>query len=168
VQQDRLESVFLIHRLPAWGTTLRSRVNRLPKAHAVDSGVGAWLLGVTAAGLARRRPATVTEFGHLLETFAVNELLKQAAWMSEPIQAGHFRTSDGHEVDLILELPDGSCAGFEIKAGATLRPGDERGLARLRDHLQDRFLCGPLLYLGERNARLSDRIYALPLDRLWT
>ena len=42
-----LEAVYLIHRLPAWGTTLSSRVTRHPKVHLVDSGVMAWLLNLT-------------------------------------------------------------------------------------------------------------------------
>jgi predicted AAA+ superfamily ATPase len=39
-----LEAVFLVHRLPAWGTTLGSRVVKHPKVHILDSGVMAWLL----------------------------------------------------------------------------------------------------------------------------
>ena len=42
-----LEAVFLIHRLPAWGTTLGSRIVKHPKAHLVDSGVMAWLFNLT-------------------------------------------------------------------------------------------------------------------------
>ncbi|MGH3932275.1 MAG: DUF4143 domain-containing protein, partial [Pseudonocardiaceae bacterium] len=57
--------------------TLGARVNRLPKIHLVDSGLGGWLLGLTERALSRRAPVAMTEFGHLLETFAVNELLKQ-------------------------------------------------------------------------------------------
>ena len=33
-----LENLFLIHRLPAWGRTLRARATALPKLHLVDSG----------------------------------------------------------------------------------------------------------------------------------
>lgn len=162
-----LESVFLVHRLPAWGTTLGSRVNRQGKVHLVDAGLGGWLLGLSAATLASRQPAPMTVFGHLVETFAVNELLKQAAWTGEPLRPGHFRTSDGHEVDLVLEDHGGRCFAFEIKAGATYRPDDIRGLRRLREKLGGSFSCGVLLYLGEQPARLEDRLYLLPLDRLW-
>lgn len=162
-----LESVFLVHRLPAWGTTLGSRVNRMPKVHLVDSGLGGWLLGLSPSALARRQPASMSEFGHLLETFAVAEVLKQAAWTEEPVHTGHFRTSDGHEVDLILERHDGRCYAFEVKAGATYRPDDLRGLIRLRERLGPAFTCGILLYLGERGAQIDDRLYVLPLDQLW-
>ena len=74
-----LEAVFLIYRLPAWGTTLGSRVTKHPKVHLVDSGVMAWLLSLTPEKIALAAPAALTEYGHLLETFAVGEILKQAA-----------------------------------------------------------------------------------------
>ncbi|WP_205752506.1 DUF4143 domain-containing protein [Cryptosporangium phraense] len=69
-----LEAVFLVQRLPAWGTTLGSRVARMPKLHLVDAGVMAWLLGLTPEKLARNDPAALTEYGHLVETFAVGEI----------------------------------------------------------------------------------------------
>jgi len=34
-----LEAVFLVYRLPAWGTTLTARASARPKIHVVDSGV---------------------------------------------------------------------------------------------------------------------------------
>lgn len=74
-----LEAVFLIYRLPAWGTTMGSRITRHPKVHLVDSGVMAWLLNLTAQKIDQSSPAALTEYGHLLETFAVGEILKACA-----------------------------------------------------------------------------------------
>ena len=37
-----LEAVFLVYRLPAWGTTLGSRVTKHPKVHVVDSARAGW------------------------------------------------------------------------------------------------------------------------------
>jgi predicted AAA+ superfamily ATPase len=54
---------------PAWGRTLRARATTSPEVHVVDTGLGARLLGLTEAKLARKEPAAVTEFGHLLESF---------------------------------------------------------------------------------------------------
>lgn len=72
-----LEAVYLIQRLPAWGTTLGSRAARHPKVHLVDSGVMAWLLNLSPLKIARASPAVLTEYGHLIETFAVGEILAQ-------------------------------------------------------------------------------------------
>src|SRR6185437_6214086 len=92
-----LEAVFLIYRLPAWGTTLGSRIVKHPKVHLTDSGVMAWLLNLTPQKIAQAVPATLTEYGHLLETFAVGEILKQTSWSDAPVTIGYFRTEAGDE-----------------------------------------------------------------------
>jgi predicted AAA+ superfamily ATPase len=162
-----LEAVFLVHRLPAWGTTLTSRVNKLPKTYLVDTGLGGRLLGITTRGVSRRVPAVLSEFGHLVETFVVNEILKQAGWLDESLRFGHFRTSDGHEVDLVVENDENDVVAVEVKAGGTYRREDLRGLLHLRDRLGDRFTAGVLAYTGERAARVDDRLYLIPVDTLW-
>jgi hypothetical protein len=129
-----LESVFLVQRLEAFGRTLSSRVGRLPKVHLVDSGLASYLLGITQSKLASRDPSTLTEFGHVVETFAVNELIKQAGWSSAQVRFAHFRTRDGQEVDLVAESGDGKIAAVEVKASATIADLDFRGLRLLRDH----------------------------------
>lgn len=162
-----LEAVFLLHRLPAWGRTLRARVGALPKLHLTDTGLASHLLGITRKGLESRDPSVLTEFGHLVETFAVNEVLKQAAWSDEEIRFGHFRTHDGDEVDLIAERTDGRVAAVEVKASGRIRSDDFRGLRILREATADRFLGGVVLYLGERSYRAEDRIQVVPMERLW-
>lgn len=162
-----LEAVFLLHRVPSWGTTLSARVNRMPKVHIVDTGLGGWLMGITPRGISRRIPAVLSEFGHLLETFVVNEVLKQVSWLDRGLRVGHYRTSDGDEVDLVIENDDGDVLALEVKAGGTYRREDLRGLAHLRDKLGDRFLGGVLLYTGDRAAAVDDRLYLAPVDSLW-
>ncbi len=76
-----LEAVFLVRQLPAWGKTLGKRTADTPKIHLVDSGLAARLLRLSGEHLARRDPTALTEFGHLLETFVVGEILKQASWL---------------------------------------------------------------------------------------
>ncbi|WP_322752406.1 ATP-binding protein [Frankia sp. Cas3] len=162
-----LETVFLVHRLPAFGRTLHSRVTGRPKAHLVDSGLGAYLLGITAQRLENRDPAALTEFGHIMETFVVNEVIKQAGWAETFVEPSHFRTSDGHEVDLVLETDDGTIAAVEVKASSRVPGEDLRGLRLLREKLGSRFTAGTVLYLGERAYQADDRIWVLPVDRLW-
>jgi predicted AAA+ superfamily ATPase len=164
---ELLEAVFLIHRLPAFGTTLGSRIARNPKLHLVDTGLGGWLLGLRAGALSARDPSSLTEYGHLLETFAVNEILKQLSWSDELVTTGHYRTHDGHEVDLVLERDDGRVCAVEVKASARVRPADVRGMAHLRDRLGRRFAGGVVLYTGQRSYAAADRVQVVPLERLW-
>ncbi|MGA4670889.1 ATP-binding protein [Propionibacteriaceae bacterium Y1923] len=163
-----LEDLFLVVRLPAWGKNLRSRVSAKPKVHVVDSGLAARLLRLTPEKLTGIDPTSLTDFGHLLETFVVGELRKQASWLEEPAALGHWRTSDGAEVDLVVELDDGRVVAFEVKASERA-PGKEfRGLAQLRDLLGARFVGGIMLTTGARSYTYEDRLHVMPVDRLWT
>lgn len=164
-----LEAVFLIGRLPAWGSTLRRRAAGASKVHVVDSGLAARLLGLTPERLARRDATSLTQFGHLLETFVVGELLRQASWLEDEIATcGHWRTYDGDEIDLVLERADGGVLAFEVKAAGRVPGPDMRHLRKLRDALGERFLAGVALYTGERAYRFEERLHVLPIDRIWT
>ncbi len=162
-----LEAVFLVYRLPAWGKTLRARVSKKPKLHVLDSGVAARLLKLTPEKLNRKDPTSMAHYGHLLETFAVGELLKQASWIPNVAATGHWRTRDQDEVDLVIEHDDGTVLGFEIKAARRVTAGDTRGLLKLQEALGRPFV-GVVLYTGERSYELDDDLYAMPVDALWS
>lgn len=162
-----LEDLFLVVRLPGWGKTLRSRVSVRPKVHLVDSGLAARLLRLTPAKLATLDPAALTDFGNLLETFVVGELRKQVSWLDEDIALGHWRTSDGTEVDLVAEFDDGQVLAFEVKANQRATATDTSGLQQLRDALGSRFRAGIVLTTGHRTYTHDDRIHVMPIARLW-
>jgi predicted AAA+ superfamily ATPase len=163
-----LEAVFLVHRLPAWGTTLTTRASSRPKIHVLDSGVAARLLRLTAEKLDRRDPTALTELGHLLETFVVSELMKQASWMDGVAGIGHWRTRDGDEVDLVIERDDGAVVAFEVKAAQRVGGGELAPLRKLRDAVGEAFVAGVALHLGARSYTAEDRLHVLPVDRLWS
>jgi hypothetical protein len=163
-----LEAVFLVQRLPAWGTTLGSRVARQPKIHLVDAGVMAWLLGLTSDKIAKSDPAVLTEYGHVVESFAVGEILKQVSWWDAPVTVGHFRSADAEEVDLVLERDDGAVIAFEVKAGTRVHGEDLRGIRTLRARLGGRLETAVILYTGGFAYTHEDGTLVLPLDMLWT
>lgn len=163
-----LEDLFLLVRLPAWGKTLRSRVNTKPKIHVVDCGLAARLLRLTPDKLGSLDPAALTDFGHLLETFVVGEVRKQASWLDETVTLGHWRTSDGAEVDLVIEHDDGTVIALEVKANERAPAADFRGLTQLRQALGPRFSAGIILTTGRRSYTYADRLHVMPIDRLWT
>lgn len=159
-----LETVYLIHRLPAWSRNLTKKVVRRPKLHLTDSGLAAWLQRQNAEALARPgNPAA----GALLETFVVNELMKLIATAHEDIELLHFRERDGREVDCVMESVDGRIVAVEVKASATTNSSDFHHLAFVRDKLGDDFAAGLVLYSGDRSLPFGDRLMALPISTLW-
>jgi predicted AAA+ superfamily ATPase len=161
-----LEAVFLVHRLPAWGTTLGPRVGAAPKVHMVDSGLAARLLRLTESKLAAATASALTEFGHLMETFVVGELYKQLDWLDAPVARGHWRTHDGDEVDLVLEREDGAIVALEVMVASRVTGRDLRSLLKLRTKLGGQFLGGVVLYTGAR-AYTHDGMQVVPISRLW-
>jgi hypothetical protein len=161
-----LEAVFLVYRLPAWGKTLSSRSAATPELHVLDAGVP--LLRLTPEKLGRRDPTALTELGHLLETFVVAELLKQASWLDGLTGVGHWRTHDHDEVDLVLEHDDGAIVAVEVKAGARVPGEDFKPLRKLRTAAGDSFRAGIAFYTGSRSYNFEDRLHVLPIDRLWS
>ena len=159
-----LESVFLVHLLPAWSRNLSSRQRRRPKLHAVDTGLVAAMLNDSVERLERPDSRTA---GALLETFVVNELLKQLSWLDEPIDAHHWREDQGREVDLVLERGDGAIVGVEVKAGVDIRSEDLRGLSYLRDKAGDDFLLGVIVHCGARVTNLGPKLIGVPVSALW-
>ncbi|PPJ20009.1 ATP-binding protein [Nocardia nova] len=163
-----LEAVFLIHRLEPFTRSPTHRAIRSAKVHAVDTGLAAYLIGLSQHQLAERIPAQLTQFGHLVETFTVNELMKQAGWAQQEVTFSHFRTKDQQEVDLVIETETGSVSAVEVKASGTVTNSDFAGLRLLRDKLGSAFVGGVVVNLGQRSYTYDDRLHVLPLDRLWT
>jgi len=77
------------------------------------------------------------ELGHLLETFVINELQKQAACFDQDLSFYHYRDKDKIEVDCIIENARGDCFAIEVKASATLKQEDFQGLKRFKKIAKD-------------------------------
>ncbi len=158
-----LEHMFLVCRVPAWHRNELKRLVRAPRLHFLDSGLLAALLRVDARSVARER----TRLGPLLECFVFGELLKQTALDEDVTAISHYRDKDQVEVDFVLERHGGRVVGVEVKASASVAPGDFRGLSRLRAAAGAGFACGIVLHDGDRVQQLADGMFAMPLRMLW-
>ena len=104
----------------------------------------------------------------MLESFVVSEILKIAAWTDLRLSFSHYRTKDQDEVDLVIEDRRGRIVGIEVKASATVRPSDIKGLRQLKAATGDRFLRGLVLHDHDRVTPFDENISAAPLSTLWT
>jgi hypothetical protein len=159
-----LETVFLVHRLPAWSPNLGKRLVKAAKLHLVDTGLACHLMGTDARRLNEDRSL----LGRMLETFVVGELRKQISWADPHTALYHFRTAAGSEVDVLLEKADGTVAGVEVKASATVAASDFAALQELRDQLGKRFRAGVVLYTGDQLVPSGDKLWLVPLPALWS
>jgi hypothetical protein len=148
----------------SWAVKPASRLIKTPKLHFLDSGLLATLREDEAGILQDDR----TRFGALLESFVVSELLKLASWSERRLSFSHYRTKDQDEVDIVIEDRRGRIIGIEVKASATVRPQDFRGLRQLQDAVGDRFVRGLVLHDHDRVTPFGEKLQAAPLSVLWS
>jgi len=158
-----LQIAFLVQLLPAWSANLGTRLVKAPKVLLADSGLMACLLGVNRERLALDAALR----GPLLENFVAMELQKQATWSKARPGIFHFRTSAGHEVDLVLEARGGRLVAVEVKATATPNDSDFKPLRRFAEATRTRFHRGVLLYTGVEPVVFGPNLHALPISALW-
>jgi predicted AAA+ superfamily ATPase len=115
-----LDMSYIAFVLPAWERNAHKRLAKSPKLHFWDPGILRTLTSNSG-------PLT----GAAFESAIVAEMLKQAmnAGLSKDA-FHHLRTSDGREIDVLIELPAGYCA-YEIKSAAKVRKTDARHLRNL-------------------------------------
>ncbi len=157
------ERLYLVRRLPPWHRNQTSRLIKSPKIHVVDSGLAATLTGFTAADWSTER----SRFGHLLESFVLQQIMAQAGWTDPDLRFWHYRDKDQVEVDLVITRGRQTW-GIEVKSAMTVTPADGQGLRRLAAQCGADYQGGVLLYAGDSAFNLGDgRHLAMPLARLW-
>jgi predicted AAA+ superfamily ATPase len=156
-----LEQVFLIEQLAPWFSNRLSRLIKTHKLHMADTGLACSLLGFNPQSLWENRES----LGQLLETFVYQELRKYADWQETPVNFYHFRNKDKVEVDIILEQGT-QLAGIEVKASATVRARDFKGLNKLKTACGNNFSAGVVFYDGERILPFGDKLFAVPISLL--
>ena len=159
-----LEAIYVFQLISNWRPSFVAKSKQRPKLHAVDTGLACDALGLGADALAR--PGSDAA-GPLLESFVVNEIIKQQGWNETRIDLRHFRDRTGREIDVILQDRAGRVVAIEVKAAVDVDERDTRWLVWLRDQIPDRFVRGIVLHLGSRPIPLGDRMQALPVSALW-
>lgn len=159
-----LERLFLIKTLVPWSNNRLSRLVKTPKLHFIDTG----LLAALREDQLARLSADKTRFGALLESFVVSELMKLASWSDKHVSFSHYRTKDLDEVDVVIEDRRGRIIGIEVKASATIKADDFRGLRQLQAAVGDRFVRGLVLHDHDRITPFAERLQAAPLSILWS
>ncbi|MFC8798696.1 ATP-binding protein [Promicromonospora sp. NPDC057138] len=158
-----LEEVYLIKRIPALIRNLGTRTTHTQKVAMADSGIAAALLSQDEASLRR----IGSPLGGLLEGFVAMEIARQLSWSETDAEMFHYRTKDQVEVDVVLQNRRREVVGVEVKASATPKAEDFRGLRHLAERLGDDFLAGYVLYTGDETLSFGPKLRALPISAVW-
>lgn len=146
-----LEMSYQAILLPPWFRNQEKRLSKMPKIHFLDMGILRSLTG-------RRGPTDGAEY----ESAVVAEIVKSVRTLSLPIRPHFLRTSDGREIDLLLEREDGYFA-IEIKMTENVSPPDARHMLGLREMLDKPVLASLVLSQDSQAKWFADRkTYAFP------
>lgn len=162
---DVVEALGLVRMLPGTRSPVAKRAVGRPRVVFADAAVARHLSGaepddlVALAGRARLAP--------LLENVAITELMRQQATSAVDYRLSHLRERNGLEVDLLVELPDDTLYGIEIRTAAGFRPHQFRALEALAARAGSRFRGGIVLNTAPIGVKYRPGLWVLPISALW-
>jgi len=112
---DILCDLMLLRKLPPWHSNLGKRLVKSPKVYVRDSGLLHALLGLASHDALLAHPVV----GNSWEGFAIETLLNAAP---RNAQSGFYRSSNGAEIDLVVDSPGLGLMAIEVKKGPGAKP----------------------------------------------
>jgi predicted AAA+ superfamily ATPase len=150
---DILAGAYMVRVLPPWFENVSKRQVKSPKVYIRDSGVLHGLLQLGTLPELQSHP----KLGASWEGFAVEQIIR----LLDTRDAYFWATHGGAELDLMV-LAGGKRYGFEIKYADA--PGTSRSMQIASHDLALEHLW--VVYPGQQEYALDERITALPLDAL--
>lgn len=124
---DMLGDLMLLRKLPPWHSNLGKRLVKSPKLYVRDSGLLHALLGLTTHDALLAHPVV----GNSWEGFVIETLLNAAP---REAQVGFYRSSNGAEIDLVIDAPGQGLIAIEVKKSPKAKP--RRGFYSACEDLQ--------------------------------
>jgi predicted AAA+ superfamily ATPase len=112
-----LEASSLIYLLYPYSKNFGKRLIKAPKCYFTDTGLVSFLSGIQEPEHLLHGPMA----GALFETACVNDIMKRFSAKVYPESLYYWRSTDGLEVDLLVEMYD-SLVPFEFKLTSTIMP----------------------------------------------
>jgi hypothetical protein len=125
---DYLEGAFLVRRLRPYQGNIRKRLVKSPKIYWRDSG----LLHALSNVADRRALISQPWVGASWEGFVIEQALGELAAVGANFEAYYFKSSDGHEADLVLDFGSERWA-IEVKLTSSPGPDDLKRLDKAAD-----------------------------------
>jgi len=138
-----LEATYVAFRLPPYHVNFGKRLVKTPKLYFHDTGLAAWLLGITNAAAMNSHPMR----GALFENLCITDFVKHLRHTGAAGTPCFWRDNIGNEVDLLIERA-GVLQPVEFKSGATFQPEWLRGLHTWQRHAAGADQAEPLLVCG--------------------
>jgi predicted AAA+ superfamily ATPase len=152
-----LEASYQVIVLRPYSSNVGKRLVKTPKVYFTDTGTLCYLSGLKDAGHAASGPLA----GALLESAVLSEIIKTLAHRGDDPHVYFWRTSNGSEVDFIIEA-NGKLIPVEVKLSATLQPAMASGILAFQKDLGKRAAAGFVLHPGDVRLPLAPRVLGVP------
>lgn len=159
-----LKMMFLNFDISPWYKNIGKRLVKSAKGYIGDTLLLCHMLDLRLEDIERNKPGM---FGHILENYIATELLKLLTFSAVKAKLLHFRTSDGKEVDFVLERPDGSIFAIEVKKAESVNSSAFKGIKTLAELAPQEFSGGAVLYAGKEILPFGKNLWAVPFHILW-
>ncbi len=160
-----LKHTYQIALLKPWFNNAAKRLVKMPKVFMLDSGILCHLLKLSSAEDLQQS----SQRGAVYETFVLSELVKANTYAAQPVDLSFYRTSDGKEIDFVLDNGKGLVL-LEVKAAHSVTPADFRHISYFIGQNPGRVVQGMVLYGGERVLPFGEsdgvRLWAVPLGMM--
>ena len=160
-----VERLGLVRMLPGSRAVVTKRAVQRPRVVFADPSVARHLAGVPAHQLTEL--AGRSRLAPILEGVAISALLEQQATSAVDYRLSHLRERNGLEVDLLVELPDDTVYGIEIRTAAGFRPHQFRSLEALALRAGSRFRGGIVLNTAPVGFKYRPGMWGLPISAVW-
>lgn len=111
-----LESSYLVYQLPPFFQNFNKRLIKSPKLYFYDTGLLCFLLGIKSV----EQLALIEQKGAIFENFIINEFMRQNFHQNLHRHFYYWRSSNGLEVDLLIEGDSLAFDLVKIKATKTI------------------------------------------------
>jgi predicted AAA+ superfamily ATPase len=159
-----LKMMFLNFDVEPWFRNIGKRLVKAPKGYLIDTLMLCHMLDLSLQDIEKNKPDL---FGHILENYIATELIKLLTFSDVKAKLLHFRTSDGKEVDFVLEKQDGSVFAIEVKKSESVNIQDFRGIQALAELAPKEFIGGVVFYSGKEVVPFGKNQWAVPFHILW-
>ena len=138
-----LEASYVVFLLPAYYNNFGKRITKSPKVYFYDTGLAAYLTGVTTEPLYNHGPLA----GAMFENYIVIEILKKIKHNCIDAELFFLRTQDKSEIDLIIDYKSHQ-EFIEIKKSASFNTKMTRTLKQYQKIAANKQIKCLLLYQG--------------------
>jgi len=158
---DILEQTFLVRKLPPYFANIGKRLVKSPKIYFRDTGLLHFFLGISTAAILDTHPAR----GMSWEAFIIDQLISIYQREESNCQPYFWRTSQGHEIDLVIDLGTKRIP-IEVKLHSAPTAQDAASLVQCMRDLQ--LARGYLIHSGRQHYSLGNGVTALSAEQILT